>query len=199
MSGLQEHVKIVVVGDGTVGKTCILVCHTQNYFPQTYVPTVFENYSANVQVDGQYCSLSLWDTAGQEEYDRLRPLAYPQTDVFLLCFSLVNPNSFHNIKYKWHPEVKHHWGKGKILLVGTKKDLREDPEVLENMRESNMEPITYEMGMELAQTIKAEQYVECSALKMEGIKEVFDAAVRMKFSTKTEVKKTKKKKDCIIL
>jgi small GTP-binding protein len=63
-------------------------------------PSVFDNYTATVSVEGRTVSLGLWDTAGQEDYDRLRPLSYPQTDVFLVCFSLVSPASFENVKSK---------------------------------------------------------------------------------------------------
>ena len=78
----------------------------------------FENYSAHFECDGIPVTLSLWDTAGQEEYDRLRPLSYPQTDVFLLCFSVVAPASFNNVTSKWHPEIKHHNSTAPIILVG---------------------------------------------------------------------------------
>jgi small GTP-binding protein len=89
MSDDPVPIKLVIVGDGSVGKTCILISYTQDKFPTDYVPTVFDNYAATVKFDGRHVNLSLWDTAGQEEYERLRPLAYPHCDVFLITFSVI--------------------------------------------------------------------------------------------------------------
>jgi Ras-related C3 botulinum toxin substrate 1 len=170
-------IKLVVVGDGAVGKTCLLIAYTSNSFPREYVPTVFDNYTAHVMVEGRTISLGLWDTAGQEDYDRLRPLSYPQTDVFLLCFSLVNSTSFKNVKIKWLREVRHHCPNAKLILVGTKSDAREDKDALEKMP-AGMKPVETAEGEALAKEIGAIRYMECSALTQKGLKNVFDAAIK---------------------
>jgi small GTP-binding protein len=111
--------KIVVVGDGGCGKTCLLISYSQGYFPEVkapafrsqrsrvnqakkYVPTVFENYITypTHAGSGKTVELALWDTAGQEEYDRLRPLSYPETDLLFVCFAIDCPNSLENVMDK---------------------------------------------------------------------------------------------------
>jgi len=196
-----QSVKLVVVGDGTVGKTCLLIAYTTNTFPEEYVPTVFDNYSANVMIDNKTVSLGLWDTAGQEDYDRLRPLSYPSTDVFLICFSLVNPSSYTNVKNKWMPEVHHHCPDAKVLLVGTKVDLKEDKQTLDKLAAQGQAPISTQNGLAMAKEIKAVNYLECSSLTQKGLKTVFDEAIKcVVFPPKRGGKGGKKNgKDCVVM
>lgn len=177
MSYPVQSVKIVVVGDGAVGKTCLLLSYTQNSFPQEYVPTVFENYSAQVMVGEKIVSLGLWDTAGQEEYDRLRPLSYPGTDVFLVCYSVLSATSLANVRSKWFPEVRHHCPNARLLLVGLKADAREDAYVLEQLASRGLTPVPQETADNLAKDLGFERSLTCSALTQRGLKDVFDEAI----------------------
>ncbi|KAG5339717.1 hypothetical protein C0989_003967 [Termitomyces sp. Mn162] len=170
-------IKCVVVGDGAVGKTCLLISYTTNKFPSEYVPTVFDNYAVTVMIGDDPYTLGLFDTAGQEDYDRLRPLSYPQTDVFLVCFSVTSPASFENVKEKWFPEVHHHCPGVPCLIVGTQIDLRDDVQVIEKLARQKQRPVTNEQGEKLARELGAVKYVECSALTQKGLKNVFDEAI----------------------
>ncbi|VDN26688.1 unnamed protein product [Gongylonema pulchrum] len=215
--------KLVIVGDGACGKTCLLIVFSKDQFPDVYVPTVFENYVADIEVDGKqvwfvahpnlpyshnpcfliftcfiwddpcvvgFCTvirlllgfaeifdavlhrffclwwvveLALWDTAGQEDYDRLRPLSYPDTDVILMCFSIDSPDSLENIPEKWTPEVRHFCPNVPIILVGNKKDLRCDQQTVRELAKMKQEPVRPEQGRAIAEQIGAFAYLECSA------------------------------------
>ena len=128
-------------------------------------------------MDGKRVKLNLWDTAGQEDYDRLRPLSYPQTDVFVVCFSVDNPATYDNIDRKWMPEIRHHCPDVPVILVATKVDLREDKSTIDSLAKRNLEPVQDIRGVELAKKIGAIKYLECSALNNKGLKEVFSTAV----------------------
>lgn len=119
-------------------------------------------------------TLGLFDTAGQEDYDRLRPLSYPQTDVFLVCFSVTSPASFENVREKWFPEVHHHCPGVPCLIVGTQVDLREDQGVKDKLAKQKMQPVRKEDGERMAKELGAVKYVECSALTQYKLKDVFD-------------------------
>jgi small GTP-binding protein len=105
-------------GDHSCQKPTLLTTYTTKQYPSDYAPTVFDNYSACVLLDGKQVTLCLWDTAGQEDYDRVRPLAYPSTDVFVLCFLLSDRMSLENIKAKWYPELREHAPGIPVLLAG---------------------------------------------------------------------------------
>ncbi|OXB75694.1 UNVERIFIED_CONTAM: hypothetical protein H355_015388 [Colinus virginianus] len=254
----KKMLKCVVVGDGAVGKTCLLMSYANDAFPEEYVPTVFDHYAGGlapkteskslhliaipstihhvsavsetqsglikdnqsfllvslqkvemtilslwfcmnytglptkvtVTVGGQQHLLGLYDTAGQEDYNQLRPLSYPNTDVFLICFSVVNPASYHNVQEEWVPELKVCMPNVPYVLIGTQIDLRDDPKTLARLLYMKEKPLTYEHGVKLAKEIGAQCYLECSALTQKGLKTVFDEAILTIFHPK------KKKKHC---
>lgn len=174
---MTMEVKCVVVGDGAVGKTCMLISYTEGKFPKEYVPTVFDNYEATIIVEGKEVKFSLWDTAGQEGYARIRTLSYPKTDIFLLCFSVVNHPSFVNVKDRWYVEIKHHCPNVPMIIVGTKTDLRTDEATLESLRKEGKSPISEEEANSMVKELGALKFLECSALTRQGLKNVFDEAL----------------------
>ncbi|XP_053393141.1 ras-related C3 botulinum toxin substrate 1-like isoform X2 [Mercenaria mercenaria] len=171
-------IKCIVVEDGNVGKTCLIMSYAENQFPGEYVPEVVSSvsppYQVRVTVDGRACSISIWDTPGQEEYNRLRPLSYPHTDIFLMCFSLVTKSTFENIRQKWYPEIKQHCPDTPIVLVGIKLDKRDNSSEKETLLNKS---ITNAEGMRLAQQVNVFKYLECSAKTGSGVKQVFDEAI----------------------
>ncbi|KAJ1798785.1 GTP-binding protein Rho1, partial [Coemansia sp. RSA 2399] len=161
-----------------------------------YVPTVFENYVADVEVDGMKVELALWDTAGQEDYDRLRPLSYPDSHVILICFAIDSQDSLDNVQEKWISEVLHFCQGLPIILVGCKKDIRTDHAIIDELAKSGQRPVTQEEGADVAQKIRAHKYLECSAKTGEGVREVFEQATRAAIIA---APKKKKKTNCLVL
>ncbi|KAF7796798.1 hypothetical protein EIP86_007982 [Pleurotus ostreatoroseus] len=163
---------------------------------QAYVPTVFENYVTQVNFEGKVVELALWDTAGQEEYDRLRPLSYPESDVILIVFSIDFPVSLANVQDKWYPEVAHFCEGTPLILVGTKTDLRRDEQTRRMLGAQGQTPITPEQGAAVAKEIGA-KYIECSAKTGTGVQEVFHLA--LKESMKGRWGKIVKQRRCILV
>lgn len=190
--------KIVLLGDGACGKTSLLNVFTRGYFPQVYEPTVFENYVHDVYVDNTHIELSLWDTAGQEEFDRLRSLSYSDTHTIMLCFSVDSRDSLENVESKWVGEIADNCQGVKLVLVALKCDLREaGDEATGGPREDPGEFIQYHEGLHVAQKIKALRYLECSAKMNRGVNEAFTEAARVALSA--NAKGAKEKRSCVIL
>ncbi|XP_051790322.1 ras homolog family member Ub [Erpetoichthys calabaricus] len=191
--GQERNLKCVLLGDGAVGKTSLVVSYTTNGYPTKYVPTAFDDFSAVVQVDGTPVRLQLCDTAGQDEFDKLRHFCYPRADALLLCFSVVNPASFQNIWEKWVPEIRRHCPLVPVILVGTQCDLRQDVKVLIELNRRQEKPVSESGARALAEKVGAICYVECSALTQKNLKEVFDVAISsgMRFSERRARKERK--------
>lgn len=201
----------------------MLVSFTTNAFPSDYIPTVFDNFAVNVMLDHKVFNLGLWDTAGmftihssqpppfsimiplppeshhstgQEDYDRLRPLSYPQTDVFLVCFSAISKQSLENVRTKWAPEIRHYCPDTPVVLVCNKADMRMNKDII---AKKGLEVVTTEQGEKLAKDIGAKAYVECSAVTQKGLRQVFDEGIRAATRMTDKKKKAKRAAKCIIM
>ncbi|EJD47992.1 hypothetical protein AURDEDRAFT_136419 [Auricularia subglabra TFB-10046 SS5] len=199
--------KLVVLGDGACGKTSLLNVFTRGFFTQVYEPTVFENYVQDIQVDDEYVEMSLWDTAGQEEFDRLRSLSYAETHVIMLCFSADNPTSLANVESKWIEEILEYCpgvkqGKLNALIrlgiAALKCDLRDDRAVQDRLARYNQSPVQYEEGLAVARRIRASRYLECSAKHNRGVTEVFLEAARVSINAK-RVAGGESQRRCIVM
>merc|ERR1712154_33730 len=170
--------KLCIIGDGATGKTALLYRFKNNVFDPKYESTIFETECVPCEFDGQKVNLSLWDTAGQEAFDKIRVLAYDRTDILLVCFSIVNRDSFRNVKDLWFKAIEKNrtkFSNAGILLVGTKSDLRGQLDKKENPEEKD---VTQKEGDQMAKDIKAISYMETSSKTGEGIKELFEEAIR---------------------
>ncbi|PSR93990.1 small GTPase superfamily [Coniella lustricola] len=199
--------KLVLLGDGACGKTSLLNVFTRGYFPTVYEPTVFENYVHDIFVDNVHIELSLWDTAGQEEFDRLRSLSYDDTDLIMLCYSVDSKDSLENVESKWVGEIADNCPGVKLVLVALKCDLREGSEDEEEApaaaaaadaadgRKEKKPMIGYDQGLEVARRINALRYLECSAMRNRGVNEAFTEAARVALS----VRKDKEDNSCVVM
>ncbi len=171
--------KMVVVGDGNCGKTCLISSFVRKKFPEEYVPRQFDAYSRNITVDGKTVHLGFFDVVGDPIYDRLRPLSYPQADVIVMCFSIDSPNSLENVAEMWVPEMSHFCPNIPIILVGNKKDLRDDQETKEKLSKFGQAAVTDVEGRAMCERINGYAYMECSAKTLDGVRDVFLTATRV--------------------
>ncbi|XP_016300533.1 rho family GTPase 1a [Puntigrus tetrazona] len=174
---LVMRCKLVLVGDVQCGKTAMLQVLAKDCYPETYVPTVFENYTAGLELEEQRVELSLWDTSGSPYYDNVRPLCYSDADAVLLCFDISRPETVESSLKKWKAEIMDFCPSTRIILVGCKTDLRTDVCTLMELSNQRLTPISHEQGTLLAKQVGAEVYLECSAFTSEkSIHSVFRSA-----------------------
>ncbi|XP_025108462.1 rho-related GTP-binding protein RhoA-B-like isoform X1 [Pomacea canaliculata] len=180
--------KLLVVGDPDCGKTSLVVVFADGRFPENYVPKALDNKVANIKVDSEIKELTLWDTPGGEIFDCQREYLCGGTDVILMCFSISHPDSLQNIPDKWNPKMQHFCSGVPIILVGNKKDLRDDPVTRADL-------VSSEKGKAMAERIGAAAYVECSAKTNEGVHEVLKTAVRVTHKAR---EKRRRKNTCLL-
>ena len=147
-------------------------------------------------VDDQPINIQLWDTSGSQDYKRLRPGSYPQTDVFIFCISLVEPKTLDEVVDLWSPETLEHCPTAQRILVGLKSDIREEmltnPDLCAKYSAEGYEPVPTSKGEEIKEAIGASCYIECSAKNQINIKESFEEAVRTILNQSSQKKEKKK-------
>ncbi|CAG9859405.1 unnamed protein product [Phyllotreta striolata] len=163
----SHAIRITVVGDGDTGKTCMLIVYKDKKFDNRYVPTVFDVYSMNIPINGVEYKVILSDTAGQEDFDKLRRLAYKDVDVFIVTYAVNERTSYENVFLKWAPELKKFAPKAKIIVAGTKQDLRTNSRA----------HVSHEEGEALAKDVNAHGFIENSSKNMSFIDETFQMAI----------------------
>uniref|UniRef100_A0A1I7U6Z7 Rho family small GTPase n=1 Tax=Caenorhabditis tropicalis TaxID=1561998 RepID=A0A1I7U6Z7_9PELO len=175
---MENKLKLVVVGDTFTGKTSLLVAYTKKQFLDHYSTTVFDNWAVSVHIDQRNYAVSLFDTAGQGNYEKIRCLSYPHANVFLVCFSMTDRKTLESCRTIWIPEIRKYAGDNvPIMLVGTKNDLVETSDLHNVVTEDYAKKVAHEIG--------CHKFFSCSALTHKGLKRVFDesflAAVGVKF------------------
>ena len=174
----MKRVLGIIVGDGGVGKTSLLISYAKHKFPDNYVPSVYDNFSTNLTIDNENILLCVQDVGIASDYKKIRQLDYLYKDFFIVCFSLVWPKTMENIEKQWIPEIREKCPTSPIILVGTKSDLRDD--FPNNIKPGHIEfnrlgisPIQSSKGFELKDRINAIDYIYCSSLKYFHLNEIF--------------------------
>jgi len=188
--------KVVAVGDGAMGKSCLLITYDTGKFPMEYIPSTVDSFTKELNVDNQAIELEMWDVPYYEDFDRARFLVYALTDLFVICYAVNCPSAFANVTRKWYPEIHHHCPDASIILLATKSDLRDNEECNVRLKERELHIITQEQGKELAKEIGAAAYLECSALTGKGVNTVFDVAVRICMNANSNIGITNSK--CVL-
>jgi small GTP-binding protein len=177
-------VKLVFNGDGSVGKTTLLMTMTSGTFPRDYVPTVFDQDTQfAVESSGAKVSLGLWDTSGRSEYNRLRVLSYPGAHMMLFCVDCSQPASLKNVQHTLLPEVLFHVPEARRVLLVLKTDLRDNAAVIEKLKERREAPLSHEQCAAFAKKFGM-ALLEVSALRGDGMATIGERLVELALEEK---------------
>ena len=172
------HRLVVFGGDGAAGKTSLFL-HRMGRLPAVYIPTKVDYLRNAYLINGKTVEVNFSDyEGGGEDWWALRHLGYGSADCVVLCFEIYRDNLDY-IKDYWYPFTKKYCPKAKRILVGTKKDERDNKELIERLANHGERLATYEEGEELSKEIKAECYLECSTVTGEGVEDVFNKAAEV--------------------
>lgn len=188
----MRHLKIKVVGDVSVGKTSFLTRWYYENFPdhddsplfpgrERMLPSVQDTFFTNMTMDRESFVLTFWDTLCGADFQKLRPLEYEDTDVFLVFFDIAKPTSFQNVSTVWVPELEHYMPETPILVVGNKTDLRTSSNAPDGL-------ISVSKGQELADRLRT-CYCESSIVTGEGVHAVINTAVRLAIQNQSPSKR----------
>ena len=169
--------KIIIVGDSGVGKSCLSIKASRNYFEDFYSPTVgFEFLTFNVKIEDQNIKLQIWDTCGQEVYRSLISSFYRSASLAIMVYSIDNDDSFNNIE-KWLNDVKTQSNPNiKIFLIGNKADLEDKRKV------------SREAGEKFLKAHKLNYFIETSAKTGFNVQNVFIKAAKELYLTNEELR-----------
>ena len=192
--------KLVCIGDGATGKTCLLKTYENGAYPQAYEPTVFHQTVKKVQYTYggrlRMVDLALWDTAGQELYEEARKMIYPNADVVMIVFSVTEPTSLDNVQETWLKEARAYCPGIPVILVGTKTDERNNKDRIKHLADRNEHLVTYTEGVAKAKSIGAKAYAECSARDGDNVEAVFNTAMDVFFRNEAKTYKKVARTTC---
>ncbi|KAH0560080.1 hypothetical protein GP486_003402 [Trichoglossum hirsutum] len=172
----SSRAKAVLIGSGHCGKTSAISSFIAHNVPSMYVPTTIADHLTQAG-SIHNVEMTIIDTAGLEEYDRLRPLSYANADIVVICFSIGCPQSLRDVKDRWLPEYNNFTPSIPLIVLGLKSDLRhEDAPAVDDgpSRRRPLMPVSYAQGLRIARAAKAVAYVECSARSGHGLRKAFD-------------------------
>ena len=179
-----REVKVVFLGDAGVGKTSLLLSYAYCTFPLPVTVKVADEHKSLVMIDDKPVSLTLIDTKGEEHGDFEFDSIYQQTDVFVVCYDILRPQTLENVRSVWHPGAIKHEPNAQFVIIGTKFDVLQNVPVITTMARNGEYPVTARMAHDLGKEVGSYSHFQTSSLDHERngcLVEIFKSFVRAKY------------------